>query len=117
TNGGEADTYITFARTSEEKGSKGVSAFIVEKDTPGLVIGANEKKMGLHGSPTVELSFDQCRVPATQLLGEEGQGFKIAMRSEEHTSELQSRFDLVCRLLLEKKRNSYISTSNIKIII
>ncbi|HLR81328.1 MAG TPA: acyl-CoA dehydrogenase [Bacillota bacterium] len=79
TNGGEADTYITFARTSEEKGSKGVSAFIVEKDTPGLVIGANEKKMGLHGSPTVELSFDQCRVPATQLLGEEGQGFKIAM--------------------------------------
>lgn len=79
TNGGEADTYITFARTSEEKGSKGVSAFIVEKDTPGLVIGANEKKMGLHGSPTVELNFDQCRVPATQLLGEEGQGFKIAM--------------------------------------
>src|SRR5699024_3758685 len=54
TNGGEADTYITFARTSEEKGSKDVSAFIVEKDTPGLVIGANEKKMGLHGSPTVE---------------------------------------------------------------
>ncbi|HEX6594780.1 MAG TPA: acyl-CoA dehydrogenase [Bacillota bacterium] len=79
TNGGEANTYITFARTSEGKGSKGVSAFIVEKDTPGLVIGPNEKKMGLHGSTTVELSFDQCKVPATQLLGQEGEGFKIAM--------------------------------------
>src|SRR5699024_12076696 len=79
TNGGEADTYITFARTSEDKGSKGVSAFIVEKDTPGLNIGKKEKKMGLHGSNTVSLSFDQCKVPKEQLLGEEGQGFKIAM--------------------------------------
>src|SRR5690625_296023 len=79
TNGGEADTYITFARTGEDKGSKGISAFIVEKDTPGLNIGKKEKKMGLHGSNTVSLSFDQCKVPKEQLLGEEGQGFKIAM--------------------------------------
>lgn len=79
TNGGEADTYITFARTGGEKGSKGVSAFIVEKDTPGLTIGKKEKKMGLHGSNTVSLSFDQCKVPKEQLLGEEGAGFKIAM--------------------------------------
>ncbi|MFA1822431.1 acyl-CoA dehydrogenase [Virgibacillus oceani] len=77
TNGGEADTYITFARTGE--GTKGISAFIVEKDTPGLVIGKKEKKMGLHGSNTVQLNFDQCKVPAKQLLGEEGEGFKIAM--------------------------------------
>jgi len=79
TNGGEADTYITFARTSEEKGSKGISAFIIEKDTPGLNIGKKERKMGLHGSNTVSLSFDQCKVSKDQLLGEEGQGFKIAM--------------------------------------
>jgi acyl-CoA dehydrogenase len=77
TNGGEADTYITFARTGE--GTKGISAFIVEKDTPGLVIGKKEKKMGLHGSNTVQLNFDQCKVPEKQLLGEEGEGFKIAM--------------------------------------
>jgi acyl-CoA dehydrogenase len=77
TNGGEADTYITFARTGE--GTGGISAFIVEKDTPGLVIGKKEKKMGLHGSNTVSLNFDQCKVPAKQLLGEEGEGFKIAM--------------------------------------
>jgi len=79
TNGGQADTYVTFARTSDEPGSKGVSAFIVEKDTPGLEIGKPEKKMGLHGSSTVQLSFDNCVVPKEQLLGEEGNGFKIAM--------------------------------------
>ncbi|MGG3999203.1 acyl-CoA dehydrogenase [Anoxybacillus kestanbolensis] len=80
TNGGEADTYIVFARTNpEEKGSKGVSAFIVEKHTPGLVIGKDEKKMGLHGSRTVQLSFEDMRVPAENLLGQEGEGFKIAM--------------------------------------
>ncbi|GAB3789292.1 acyl-CoA dehydrogenase [Virgibacillus kimchii] len=77
TNGGEADTYITFARTGE--GTKGISAFIVEKDTPGLEIGKKERKMGLHGSNTVSLNFDQCEVPAKQMLGEEGEGFKIAM--------------------------------------
>ncbi|MRG86233.1 acyl-CoA dehydrogenase [Salinibacillus xinjiangensis] len=79
TNGGEADTYIVFARTSASKGSKGVSAFIVEKDKKGLTIGKKEKKMGLNGSNTVELTFDQCEVPEENLLGEEGEGFKIAM--------------------------------------
>lgn len=79
TNGGEADTYITFARTSDEGGSKGISAFIVEKDTPGLLIGKKENKMGLRGSKTVEITFDQCRVPKEQLLGNEGEGYKIAM--------------------------------------
>jgi len=79
TNGGAADTFITFARTSKGKGSKGISAFILEKDTPGLDIGKPEHKMGLHGSNTVQLSFDQCKVTKEQLLGEEGNGFKIAM--------------------------------------
>ena len=77
TNGGAADTFITFARTGE--GSKGISAFIVEKDSPGLVIGKQEKKMGLHGSSTVQLNFDQCAVSKEQLLGGEADGFKIAM--------------------------------------
>ncbi|MBO8172047.1 MAG: acyl-CoA dehydrogenase [Bacillaceae bacterium] len=79
TNGGEADTYITFAVTDSSKGHKGISAFIVEKDTPGLSIGKQEKKMGLHGSNTAELIFDNAEVPAENLLGEEGEGFKIAM--------------------------------------
>ncbi|MDQ0352609.1 alkylation response protein AidB-like acyl-CoA dehydrogenase [Alkalibacillus filiformis] len=79
TNGGYADTYIVFANTNPELGSKGVSAFIVEKDTPGFEIGIAEKKMGLHGSSTVALTFDQCKVPASQRLGDEGEGFKIAL--------------------------------------
>lgn len=79
TNGGEADVYIVFASTDPTQGTKGISAFIVDKDTPGLVIGKNEKKMGLHGSKTVQLTFEQMRVPEENLLGEEGEGFKIAM--------------------------------------
>jgi acyl-CoA dehydrogenase len=79
TNGGEADVYIVFASTSPELGTKGVSSFIVEKGTPGLVIGKDEEKMGLHGSRTVQLSFEDMRVPAENLLGAEGEGFKIAM--------------------------------------
>ncbi|MDQ0271749.1 acyl-CoA dehydrogenase [Cytobacillus purgationiresistens] len=79
TNGGEADVYIVFATTNSELGSKGISAFIVEKDTPGLVIGKDEHKMGLHGSRTLQLSFEDMKVPAENLLGQEGEGFKIAM--------------------------------------
>src|SRR5699024_3838715 len=79
TNGREATTFITFARTNDQPRSKGISAFIVERDFPGLTIGKNEAKMGLHGTSTVTLSFDNCIVPAENLLGLEGEGFKVAM--------------------------------------
>ncbi|MFJ8267829.1 acyl-CoA dehydrogenase [Peribacillus asahii] len=79
TNGGEADVYIVFASTDPAKGSKGISAFIVEKGTPGLVFGKDEHKMGLHGSRTLQLSFEDMRIPKSNLLGQEGEGFKIAM--------------------------------------
>lgn len=79
TNGGEADVYIVFASTDSSKGTYGITAFIVDKDTPGLVIGKDEQKMGLHGSRTVELSFDNMEVPVANRLGEAGEGFKIAM--------------------------------------
>ncbi|WP_413364701.1 acyl-CoA dehydrogenase [Lysinibacillus sp. 3P01SB] len=79
TNGGEADVYIVFASTNPELGSRGISAFIVEKGTPGLIIGKDEHKMGLHGSRTVQLTFDNMVVSAENLLGAEGDGFKIAM--------------------------------------
>ncbi|PLT31667.1 acyl-CoA dehydrogenase [Peribacillus deserti] len=83
TNGGEADTYITFASTSPEKGSKGITAFILEKDTPGLIIGKNEHKMGLHGSQTVSLTFEDMRVPAENVLGDVDEGMKVAMANLE----------------------------------
>ncbi|MDH4618071.1 acyl-CoA dehydrogenase [Brevibacillus sp. AY1] len=79
TNGGVADTYITFAVTDPGKGARGISAFIVDKDTPGLTVGKKEKKMGLHGSNTTELVFDNAVVPTANLLGNEGEGFTIAM--------------------------------------
>lgn len=79
TNGNEADSFITFARTGNEKGAKGISAFIVEKNTPGFSVGTSEEKMGLHGTSTVTLHFDHCKIPISQRLGEEGQGFHIAM--------------------------------------
>lgn len=79
TNGGEADVYIVFAKTDPSKDSRGITAFIVEKNTPGLIIGKDEKKMGLHGSRTVEITFENMEVPEENRLGEEGEGFKIAM--------------------------------------
>ena len=79
TNGGEADVYIVFAVTEPTLGSKGISAFIVEKSLPGFIVGKDELKMGLHGSRTVQLTFENLRVPAANLLGKEGEGFKIAM--------------------------------------
>lgn len=83
TNGGEADVYIVFASTDPSKKTYGITAFIVDQDTPGLSIGKEERKMGLHGSKTVALTFEDMRVPARNRLGEEGEGFKIAMANLE----------------------------------
>jgi alkylation response protein AidB-like acyl-CoA dehydrogenase len=80
TQGSVADVICVFAVTDPAKGSNGISAFVVEKGFPGFVVGKLEKKMGIRGSPTVELVFDNCEVPAANLLGEEGTGFKTAMR-------------------------------------
>jgi alkylation response protein AidB-like acyl-CoA dehydrogenase len=81
TNGGEAEVYLLMARTSPVRGSQGISCFVVEKGTPGLRFGKTERKMGLHASPTRELLFENCAVPLANRLGEEGQGFKIALSS------------------------------------
>ncbi len=80
TNGSVADVVCVFAVTDPEKGANGISAFIVEKGFPGFHVGKLEKKMGIRGSPTVELVFDNCEVPAENLLSNEGEGFKIAMK-------------------------------------
>ncbi|MBM7556817.1 acyl-CoA dehydrogenase [Halanaerobacter jeridensis] len=79
TNAGAADVFIVFAMTDKSKGTRGISGFIVEADTPGFTLGKKEDKMGINASDTRELIFDDCRVPKENLLGEEGKGFKIAM--------------------------------------
>lgn len=79
TNGGEADIYVVFALTDPENKQKGATAFIIEKDFPGFSVGKKEKKMGIRSSPTTEIIFEDCKVPAENRLGDEGDGFKIAM--------------------------------------
>ena len=79
TGGGRADTYVVFAMTDKSKGNKGISAFIVDKDDPGFSIGKIEHKMGIRGSQTAELIFEDVHLPADRLLGKENGGFKIAM--------------------------------------
>ncbi|MBC7076615.1 MAG: acyl-CoA dehydrogenase family protein, partial [Syntrophomonadaceae bacterium] len=86
TNGGIADVYTVFARSvPDSKGIKGLSVFMVEKDTPGLIIGKRENKMGLRGSPTTEEFFEDCRVPLDNLVGNEGDGFRLAMLTLDRT--------------------------------
>jgi alkylation response protein AidB-like acyl-CoA dehydrogenase len=80
TNAGVAHLYTVFAKTDPEAGHAGISAFVVEADTPGFAVARVEPKMGIRGSTTGELTFDDCRIPAANLLGAEGEGFKIAMR-------------------------------------
>jgi butyryl-CoA dehydrogenase len=78
-NAPHAEIYIVFAKTDPDRGTRGISAFIVEKDTPGFAVGEAEHKMGIRGSSTPPLYFTDCRIPREALLGEEGEGFKIAM--------------------------------------
>ena len=118
TNGGEADVYIVFAMTDPSAGSHGMSAFIVEKNTPGFIVGKDEKKMGLHGSRTVQLTFDDMKVPVENLLGKEGEGFKIALSNlnigrigiaTQALGIAEAAFD--ARLIMRKDANSLVNRS------
>jgi len=81
TNGGEAEIYTVVAMTNKAKGARGASAFIVEKGTPGFTFGKKENKMGIRASATRELVFQDCRIPKANLLGKEGMGFIVAMKT------------------------------------
>jgi alkylation response protein AidB-like acyl-CoA dehydrogenase len=81
TSGGAAEVYVVMVRTTPGSGAHGISALVIEKDTPGFSFGKLEHKMGLHASPTRELLFEDCRVPVANRLGQEGEGFKIALSS------------------------------------
>ncbi len=81
TNGPEADFLVTFATRDKSLGYKGISAFIIEKGFPGFSIGKTERKMGMHPASAAELVFDNCRVPSGNLIGQEGQGFSIALEA------------------------------------
>jgi len=81
TNATDADTAIIMAMTDKEKGSKGISSFIVEKGTPGFFVSKVEKKLGMRGSPTASLTFEDCKIPAENIIGAEGEGYKQALQT------------------------------------
>ena len=85
TNGGIADVYVIFATLDPSKRTKGITAFIVEKDTPGFIPGKKEDKMGIRCSATSMLAFEEMRLPVENRLGEEGEGFKVALKTFEYT--------------------------------
>lgn len=85
TNAGEAGFYVVMARTDPSAGKRGISAIVVEADSPGFSVGASEEKMGLKASQTAQIYFDDCRVPVSNLLGEEGAGLKIALSTLGHS--------------------------------
>lgn len=85
TNAGEAEVYTVIAITDRTKGARGASAFVVEKGTPGFTFGKKENKMGIRASATSELVFEDCRIPADNLIGREGTGFIVAMKTLDHS--------------------------------
>ncbi len=85
TNGGIADIFIVFGATDKSAGSKGISAFVVEKSFPGIKVGKIENKMGLKASSTTEVFFENCKIPKDNLIGEPGQGYKIALAALDHS--------------------------------
>jgi len=85
TNAGESTWYTVMAVTDPDKGANGISAFVVHKDDPGFEVGPKERKLGIKGSPTREIYFQDCTIPADRIIGEPGTGFKTALRTLDHT--------------------------------
>lgn len=113
TNGGLADIFIIFANTRKSAGIRGLTAFIVERDTPGFSIGKEEEKMGIRASNTCELILENVRIPASNRIGREGEGFKIAMKTLDAARPLvgavsvglaQAAFDLAVKYSKERKQ-------------
>jgi len=85
TNAGVSTYYTVMAVTDPDKGANGISAFVVHKDDPGFSVGAKERKLGIKGSPTCEIYFEDCTIPADRIIGDPGTGFKTALRTLDHT--------------------------------
>jgi alkylation response protein AidB-like acyl-CoA dehydrogenase len=85
TNAGESTYYTVMAKTDPNAGARGISAFVVHKDDPGFSVGAKERKLGIKGSPTCEIYFDDCTIPADRIVGDIGTGFATAMKTLDHT--------------------------------
>ncbi|ALE72303.1 acyl-CoA dehydrogenase [Pseudonocardia sp. EC080610-09] len=112
-NAGESTWYTVMAVTDPEKKANGISAFVVHADDPGFVVGSKERKLGIHGSPTREIHFEDCRIPGDRIIGAEGTGFKTALRTLDHTRPTigsqavgiaQGALDVATRYLKERRQ-------------
>ena len=113
TNGGVADIFVVFAMTDKKKGNRGISAFVVEKGDPGFHIGKTEDKLGIRASSTTELIFQDCQIPKDRILGQPGEGFKIAMATlgggrigvaAQAVGIAQGAFDLTVKYMKQRKQ-------------
>jgi alkylation response protein AidB-like acyl-CoA dehydrogenase len=112
-NAGISSWYTVMAVTDPQKGANGISAFVVHKDDPGFSVGAKERKLGIKGSPTCEIYFEDCTIPADRIVGEPGTGFKTALRTLDHTrlaigaqalGIAQGAFDAACDYIKQRKQ-------------
>jgi alkylation response protein AidB-like acyl-CoA dehydrogenase len=112
-NAGVSTWYTVMAVTDPEKKANGISAFVVHKDDPGFSVGAKERKLGIKGSPTCEIYFENCTIPADRIIGEPGTGFKTALRTLDHTrlaigaqalGIAQGAFDAACDYIKQRKQ-------------
>jgi alkylation response protein AidB-like acyl-CoA dehydrogenase len=113
TNAGESTWYTVMAVTDPEKKANGISAFVVHKDDPGFVVGSKERKLGINGSPTREIHFENCAIPEDRIIGAEGTGFKTALATLDHTRPTigaqavgiaQGALDVAVRYVKERKQ-------------
>ena len=113
TNAGVSTYYTVMAVTDPEQGANGISAFVVHKDDPGFSVGSKERKLGIKGSPTCEIYFEDCTIPADRIIGEPGTGFKTALRTLDHTrlaigaqalGIAQGAFDAACDYIKQRRQ-------------
>ncbi len=113
TNAGVSSWYTVMAVTDPHEGANGISAFVVHKDDPGFSVGAKERKLGIKGSPTCEIYFEDCTIPADRIVGEPGTGFKTALRTLDHTrltigaqalGIAQGAFDAACDYVKQRQQ-------------
>ena len=109
-NGGKSTWYTVMAVTDPDKGASGISAFIVHKDDEGFTVGPKERKLGIKGSPTTELYFEDCRIPGDRIIGEPGTGFKTALATLDHTRPRSGRKRSVSRRV-RSTRHTHIPRS------
>jgi alkylation response protein AidB-like acyl-CoA dehydrogenase len=111
-NAGQSTWYTVMAVTDPAKGAGGISAFVVHKDDPGFSVGPKERKLGIRGSPTREIYFEDCTIPADRIIGEPGTGFKTALQTLDHTRRQSERRPSESRRARSTRRSTTLNNAS-----